>query len=120
MQEVFPARLRTVKECQKRWQTVQCASKVKINRHNVPSDKIKEQGIRSIIPTPGSSGPPTSQPQGSLGTLPAKGRPAQAANQNPAWAIIPPIRAQLDSRPRWPWGHKYPVLQPKPIGALMV
>ncbi|KAK4315536.1 hypothetical protein Pmani_013227 [Petrolisthes manimaculis] len=79
---------------------------------NRPSDKIKEQGI---IPTPGSSGSPTNQPQGSLGTLPANGRPDQAANQNPAWAIIPPIRAQVDSRPRWPWGHKYPVLQPKLI-----
>ncbi|KAK4327295.1 hypothetical protein Pmani_002236 [Petrolisthes manimaculis] len=82
---------------------------------NRPSDKIKEQGIRSIIPTPGSSGSPTNQPQGSLGTLLANGRPAQTANQKPAWTIIPPIRAQVDSRPRWPWGHKYPVLQPKPI-----
>lgn len=34
MQEVFPDKLRTVKECQKRWQTVQCAAKVNISRHN--------------------------------------------------------------------------------------
>lgn len=34
LQEVFPANVRTVKECQKRWQTVQCAAKANLSRHN--------------------------------------------------------------------------------------
>ncbi|KAK4315455.1 hypothetical protein Pmani_013371 [Petrolisthes manimaculis] len=51
---------------------------------NRPSNKIKEQGTRSIIPTPGSGGSPINQSQDSLGTLPANGRPAQAVNQSPA------------------------------------
>ncbi|KAK3883324.1 hypothetical protein Pcinc_012360 [Petrolisthes cinctipes] len=34
LHEVFPANVRTVKECQKRWQTVQSAAKANLSRHN--------------------------------------------------------------------------------------